>query len=80
LPTYQTTAKEIRLFGLGNFLRGRMLTEMRSIQRGQRALDRRLLRVEGILSLLSSAISASGLLCWPFTTGCEHSETDGPVC
>jgi ATP-binding cassette subfamily B protein len=62
LLTDQAAAKEIRLFGLGDFLRGRMLTEMRSIQRGQRALDRRIVRVEGLLSVLSAAISAIGLI------------------
>jgi ATP-binding cassette, subfamily B, bacterial len=62
LLTDQTAAKEIRLFGLGDFLHRRMLTEMRSIQRGQRALDRRIVRVEGLLSLLSSALSAAGLI------------------
>jgi ATP-binding cassette subfamily B protein len=62
LLTDQAAAKETRIFGLGDFLHGRMLTEMRSIQRGQRALDRRLVCAEGLLSLLSSAISAAGLL------------------
>jgi ATP-binding cassette, subfamily B, bacterial len=62
LLTDRAAAKEIRLFGLGDFLRGRMLTEMRSVQRRERTLDLRLLRVEGLLSLLSSAISAVGLL------------------
>jgi ATP-binding cassette, subfamily B, bacterial len=62
LLTDKAAAKEIRLFGLGDFLRGRMLTEIQSIQRRERTLDLRLLRVEGLLSLLSSAISAVGLL------------------
>jgi ATP-binding cassette subfamily B protein len=78
LLTDQTAAKEIRLFGLGDFLRGRMLTDMRSIQRGQRALDRRLLRVEGVLSLLSSAISASGLL-WIIWRVANHQLPIGEV-
>jgi ATP-binding cassette subfamily B protein len=62
LLTDQAAAKEIRLFGLGDFLRRRMLTELRSAQRGQRAIDWQLVRVEGLLSLLASAISAAGLL------------------
>jgi ATP-binding cassette subfamily B protein len=78
LLTDQTAAKEIRLFGLGDFLRLRMLTEMRSIQRGQRALDRRLLRVEGMLSLLSSAISAAGLL-WIIWRAANHQLPIGDV-
>jgi ATP-binding cassette, subfamily B, bacterial len=62
LLTDRAAAKEIRLFGLGDFLRGRMLTEVHSIQRRERALDLRLFRTEGLLSVLSSAISAIGLV------------------
>lgn len=62
LLTDQAAAKEIRLFSLGDFLRRRMLTELRSTQSRQRDLDWQLVRVEGLLSLLSSAISAAGLL------------------
>jgi ATP-binding cassette subfamily B protein len=54
--------KEVRLFGLGDFLHGRMLAELRSIQRGQRALDRQTLRVQSSLALLSSLIAAGGLI------------------
>jgi ATP-binding cassette, subfamily B, bacterial len=58
----QAAAKEVRLFGLGDFLRGRMLAELRSIHRGQRALDRHTLRVQSSLALLSALIAASGLI------------------
>ena len=51
LTTGRDAAQEVRLFGLGDFLRGRMLAEMRSINQGQRSLDRRVLSVEGVLSL-----------------------------
>jgi ATP-binding cassette, subfamily B, bacterial len=53
-------AKEVRLFGLGNFLRGRMLSELRSVNAGQRALDLRVLAIEGSLSLLTAVITAAG--------------------
>lgn len=53
-------AKEVRLFGLGSFLRGRMLSEMRSVNAGQRVLDLRVLAIEGSLSLLTAAITAAG--------------------
>jgi ATP-binding cassette, subfamily B, bacterial len=53
-------AKEVRLFGLGHFLRGRMLAELRSVNAGQRALDLRVLAIEGSLSLLTAAITAIG--------------------
>jgi ATP-binding cassette, subfamily B, bacterial len=53
-------AKEVRLFGLGNFLRGRMLSELRSVNAGQRVLDLRILVIEGSLSLLTATITAGG--------------------
>jgi ATP-binding cassette, subfamily B, bacterial len=53
-------AKEARLFGLGDFLRGRMVRELRSVNAGQRVLDLRVLRIEGSLSLLTAAITAAG--------------------
>jgi ATP-binding cassette, subfamily B, bacterial len=53
-------AKEVRLFGLGNFLRGRMLSELRSVNAGQRVLDLRVLAIEGSLSVLTAAITAAG--------------------
>jgi ATP-binding cassette subfamily B protein len=53
-------AQEVRLFGLGDFLHGRMLDELRSINAGQRALDVRVFAVEGSLSLLTAAITAAG--------------------
>jgi ATP-binding cassette subfamily B protein len=58
----QAAAKEVRLFGLGDFLRGRMLAEMRFIHRGQQALGRRTLGVQSSLALLSSLIAAGGLI------------------
>jgi ATP-binding cassette, subfamily B, bacterial len=53
-------AKEVRLFGLGDFLRGRMLSELRSVNAGQRVLALRVLAIEGSLSLLTAAITAAG--------------------
>ncbi len=53
-------AKEVRLFGLGGFLRGRMLAELRSVNAGQRVLDLRVLTIEGSLSLLTAGITAGG--------------------
>ena len=53
-------AKEVRLFGLGDFLRGRMLAEFRSVNQGQQALDRRIFSIEGSLSLLAAGITAGG--------------------
>jgi ATP-binding cassette, subfamily B, bacterial len=53
-------AKEVRLFGLGSFFRGRMLSELRSVNAGQRVLALRVLAIEGSLSLLTAAITAAG--------------------
>jgi ATP-binding cassette subfamily B protein len=55
-------AKEIRLFGLGDFFRGRMLTELGVAQDGERGVDRRTLRVDGSLSLLTAAVSGVALI------------------
>ncbi|HEV2376782.1 MAG TPA: ABC transporter ATP-binding protein, partial [Streptosporangiaceae bacterium] len=55
-------AKEVRLFGLGDFLRGRMLAEITEINRGQRRLDLRIFSIEGMLSLLTAVISAAGIV------------------
>jgi ATP-binding cassette subfamily B protein len=55
-------AKEIRLFGAGAFLRSRMLAERAAANRQLRRMDRRELRVNGGLALLSAIISGGGLL------------------
>jgi ATP-binding cassette subfamily B protein len=55
-------AKEIRLFGLGGFLRDRMLTERRSADRLRRTADRRELGVQTGLCGLSALVSGGGLL------------------
>jgi ATP-binding cassette, subfamily B, bacterial len=55
-------AKEIRLYGLGDFLRGRMRGELRSVNRAQRALDRRICSIEGALALLDAIVTAAGLI------------------
>ncbi|MGN9907513.1 ABC transporter ATP-binding protein [Phytohabitans sp. LJ34] len=55
-------AKEIRLFGLGDFLRGRMLTELRGAQAGERRVDRRTVRVDTLFATLTAGVSAVALL------------------
>lgn len=54
-------AKEVRLFGLGRFFRTRMVTELRGIYGAERVLDRRELRVQGLLAVLSAGIAGYGL-------------------
>ncbi|WP_433045873.1 ABC transporter ATP-binding protein [Dactylosporangium sp. CS-033363] len=51
-------AKEIRLFGLGQYFRARMLTELGDVQRAERRVDLATARVDGALSLLTAAVSA----------------------
>ncbi len=55
-------AKEVRLFGLGTFLRGRMLAELRAANSAERQLGRRLLIIESGLAALSATVIAGGLV------------------
>ncbi|RDI69254.1 ABC transporter ATP-binding protein [Nocardia pseudobrasiliensis] len=53
--------KEIRLFGLVDFFRERVLATIEATNHAQRDLDRRQLRVQAALAALGSAIAAGGL-------------------
>ncbi|SEG84766.1 ATP-binding cassette, subfamily B [Nonomuraea solani] len=55
-------AKEVRLFGLGPFLRRRMLNERGISQDAERAMDRRDLSVQSGLELLGALIAGGGLV------------------
>ncbi|MEU3752850.1 ABC transporter ATP-binding protein [Streptomyces olivoreticuli] len=55
-------AKEIRLFGIGAFLRGRMLTDLRTANAAKRAVDRREATIQTGLGLLSALVSGGGLI------------------
>ncbi|MEO6088188.1 MAG: ABC transporter ATP-binding protein [Umezawaea sp.] len=55
-------AKEIRLLGLGGFLRGRMNQEMRATHAARRRMDRRELVVQGALVVLAAVIAGAGLV------------------
>ena len=54
-------AKEIRLFGIGGFLRDRMLAELAVSQAGERSVDRAALRIDVVWALLSAAVSGAAL-------------------
>lgn len=56
------TAKEIRLFGVGGWLRERMLSERRSADRAKRTLDRRNARIQSLLSATAALIASGGLV------------------
>ncbi len=55
-------AKEIRLFGIGGFLRERMLTDRRTADAAKRTVDRREALIMAGLGLLAALVSGGGLL------------------
>ncbi|MGW8982705.1 ABC transporter ATP-binding protein [Streptomyces parvus] len=71
-------AKETRLFGLGDFLRERMLGELAVRQSGERAMDRREARTQSLLALLSTVVAAVGLL-WAVHAAARGSLSVGDV-
>ncbi|MFI7633497.1 ABC transporter ATP-binding protein [Nonomuraea sp. NPDC049400] len=60
-------AKEIRLFGLGAFLRGRMRHELEAANSARREMDRQDLILQGVLALLATLVSGGGLM-WVMTS------------
>jgi ATP-binding cassette subfamily B protein len=62
LLTGQEAAKEIRLFGVGAFLRGRMMGERRRVDAAQGRMDLRQLTMNGALELLTALIAGGGLV------------------
>ncbi len=62
LLTSTQAAKEIRLFGIGGFLRGRMLTERRKADAAKQAVDRRELAIQLGLGVFSAVVAGLGLL------------------
>ncbi|HUR04695.1 MAG TPA: ABC transporter ATP-binding protein [Nonomuraea sp.] len=62
LLTDLQAAKEVRLFGLGSFLHGRMLTELRAANSAEDRLERSVVRVQVFLAVLGALLSAAGLL------------------
>ncbi|MEV0591390.1 ABC transporter ATP-binding protein [Nonomuraea cavernae] len=71
-------ATEIRLFGVGSFLRERMLGERRTANQVQRTMDRRTLSTEGLLTMLSAAV-AGGCLVWVINAAAGGTVTIGDV-
>lgn len=55
-------AKEVRLFGIGAFLRTRMRADLRTANTAKRALDRREVVVQAGLALLAGLVAGGGLL------------------
>ncbi|MFI0714974.1 ABC transporter ATP-binding protein [Streptomyces inhibens] len=71
-------AKEVRLFGIGGFLRGRMLAERRTSDAAKRAVDRREVRAQAGLGLLAALVSGCGLL-WAVRTAQSGALSAGDV-
>ncbi|MEV5556870.1 ABC transporter ATP-binding protein [Nonomuraea wenchangensis] len=78
LLTSPDAAKEVRLFGLGDFLRSRMLRELGTVNEAERDLDRRTLRSQGLMSLLGAAVAAGGLF-WAVLAAAAGSLSVGDV-
>lgn len=71
-------AKEIRLFGVGAFLHGRMLTERRRANAQRRRLDRREVIIQVALGALAAAIAGTGLV-WAIIRARDGQLTVGDV-
>jgi ATP-binding cassette subfamily B protein len=62
LQTDVQAAKEVRLFGLGDYFRKRMITELSTIGRREGERDRRELAAQARLTIVAALISGAGLL------------------
>jgi ATP-binding cassette, subfamily B, bacterial len=71
-------AKEIRLFRLGGFFRGRMIAELIAAQRASQRGDRRVLMVSATLALSSALVAGGGLL-WAVLAAANGRLTVGDV-
>jgi ATP-binding cassette subfamily B protein len=78
LLTSAAAATEIRLFGIGAFLRGRMMSERRGANAANRRMDLREARIQGGLTALSAAAAGAGLW-WAITTARRGALSIGDV-
>ncbi|MFJ7044751.1 ABC transporter ATP-binding protein [Streptomyces sp. NPDC101112] len=62
LLTNVDAAKEVRLFGTGDFLLGRMQAERRASNLARRLVDLRELSTQSLLALLAAVVSGAGLV------------------
>ncbi|HET6214717.1 MAG TPA: ABC transporter ATP-binding protein [Micromonosporaceae bacterium] len=58
--TEARAAKEVRLFGLGSWLHGRLLGQLRAAHAAEAAMATRALRVEAALDLVGAAVTVAG--------------------
>jgi len=78
LLTSAAAATEIRLFGIGAFLRGRMMSERRWANAANRRMDLREARIQGGLTALSAVAAGAGLW-WAITTARRGALSVGDV-
>ncbi|WP_433318422.1 ABC transporter ATP-binding protein [Micromonospora sp. CA-269861] len=78
LLTSLSAAKEVRLLRLGGLFRRRMLTELGTAGAARRAQERREVRAQGLLAVLSAALSGGGLV-WVVATARSGGLTVGDV-
>ncbi|MBG0816725.1 ABC transporter ATP-binding protein [Planomonospora sp. ID82291] len=71
-------AKEVRLFGLGDFLRGRMLAQLRAAHATERETDRREAAVQSGLGLLGAGVAGAGLV-WAVLAAGRGALTAGDI-
>jgi ATP-binding cassette subfamily B protein len=71
-------AKEIRLFGLGPFLRGRMITDARTSNAARRGVDRREAMIHSGLALLAALVAGGGLV-WAILAATRNELTLGDI-
>jgi ATP-binding cassette subfamily B protein len=78
LLTTVNAAKEIRLYGLSDFLRSRMLLERRTADAARRAMDLRETGTQGGLALLSALVAGGGLV-WAIRAAAQGQLSVGDV-
>jgi ATP-binding cassette subfamily B protein len=74
----ERASKEIRLFGTGDFLRGRMMRTLSGIHAARRALDRRELFVHSGLELFAAVVAGAGLI-WAILAAGRGELTAGDI-
>ncbi|MCT2590616.1 ABC transporter ATP-binding protein/permease [Streptomyces sp. N2-109] len=78
LLTEERAAKEVRLFGLGTFLKARMLGELGTVQDAERRVDRKDAAVQSSLAGLSALVAGGGLV-WAVDAAMAGRLTPGDV-
>ncbi|NIK61076.1 ATP-binding cassette domain-containing protein [Kribbella shirazensis] len=74
----ERASQEIRLFGSGDFLRGRMMRTMSGIHSARRAVDRRELVVQSGLELFAAVVAGTGLI-WAILAAGRGELTAGDI-